>query len=66
MMKINRIKNNILTLESESGILLVSYDTPVAYQDKASGKFYRTSKNWSNTTTKHINWFVKTEAEKEA
>lgn len=58
MFKINRIKTNLTTLEDDTGILLISYETPVAYQDRATGKFYKTDKFWSKTTSKHIAQFI--------
>lgn len=33
---------------------LISYLTPVAYLDKATGTYYRTKKQWSPTTNDHI------------
>jgi hypothetical protein len=54
-MKLNPIASNMteITLNDGSRILF-SYQTPVAHY-KPSAFLYRTSKKWSNTTTRHIN-----------
>ena len=42
--------------------VLFSYSTPVSAQ--VNGKYYRTNKFWSKTTSKHINkWLNNEEAE---
>lgn len=39
--------------------ILFSYRTPVAYRNTESGKWYKTSKFWSRTTTRHINKWLR-------
>ena len=39
-------------------IILVSYETPVAYIDAATSTAYKTKKWHSATTTRHINKFL--------
>jgi hypothetical protein len=36
-------------------VIFVSYQTPVAYYDRTLDKTFKTSKKWSNTTTRHLN-----------
>jgi hypothetical protein len=50
---IDKIGSNMSQLNLQGNRILISYKTPVAYQDK-SGKFFKTDKKWSNTTSKHI------------
>lgn len=57
-MNLKKVKANLTELKLNDKIILVSYETPVAYQDRATGVFYRTSKFWSSTTSRHINGFV--------
>jgi hypothetical protein len=58
-MKLTPIKANMNEVEIGTKKVLFSYKTPVAYLDIETGKFHRTSKKWSQTTTKHINqWYV--------
>lgn len=40
-------------------VFLISYLTPVAFQDKVLGHFFKTSKQWSQTTTGHIREFAR-------
>lgn len=54
-MRINPIGSNMTELTTDTHIVLFSYSTPVAYEDKGTSKCYRTSKKWSRTTSKHIN-----------
>lgn len=55
-MKLNPIGSNMTEVETEKGLVLFSYKTPVAAV--VNGQPYKTSKRWSNTTTRHINkWF---------
>jgi hypothetical protein len=58
-MKLRPIKANMNEIELLDGkTVLFSYSTPVAYYD-TSGGFYRTSKKWSATTSRHINQWLK-------
>ncbi len=53
-------------IETSHHFILVSYTTPVAIIEKATGKAYRTKRHWSVTTTRHINsWSRPTSFEKE-
>jgi hypothetical protein len=57
-MNLNPIKQNMTEIETDKYFVLFSYKTPVAYINRSTGKAYRTEKNWSKTTTKHVNyWF---------
>ena len=53
-MKLNPIGSNMTEVEIGNKVVLFSYKTPVAYRDEKGG-FYRTSKHWSVTTSRHIN-----------
>ena len=63
-MNLTPIKANMTELELTNGILILfSYKTPVALVEP-DGYFYRTSKFWSRTTSRHINqWFKQWDAE---
>ena len=57
-MKVTRIgKQNAHILEGNGYRVLQSYNTIVALQ-APSGKYYKTDRYWSVTTSKHINKFV--------
>lgn len=57
-MKVKRIGNtSATTINIGDWQVLFSYSTPVAAYENGVG-FYRTSKKWSTTTTKHINRFL--------
>jgi hypothetical protein len=58
-MKLNRINNTAATeIELPNGnTVLFSYSTPVACHIPGQG-FYRTTKQWSRTTSKHINQWI--------
>ena len=49
--------SNQTILEGKGCRVLYSYETPVALE-APNGKYYRTDKKWSVTTSKHINQFV--------
>lgn len=54
-MKLNPIKANMTELEFTNGLrVLFSYKTPVAICN-TSGEYMKTSKKWSQTTSRHIN-----------
>ena len=57
--KLKKIGSNMSTLlMTEGTVILFSYETPVAAL-LPSGRYVKTSKKWSATTTKHINkWLV--------
>jgi len=62
-MTLNPIGPNCTEIETERGIVLFSYKTPVAA--KIDGKCYRTEDYHSKTTSKHINaWLGGRDAEK--
>lgn len=52
-MKLVPIGSNMTILSSGNNTILYSYSTPVAAC--LNGKYYRTSKHWSMTTSRHIN-----------
>ena len=62
-MKLNNLGNNQAELSINSvGTVLFSYNTPVAVRTPEG--IFKTSKKWSNTTSKHINtWLDGAEAE---
>lgn len=55
-MKVENIGSNMTEVKTKKGTILVSYSTPVAA--RINGKYYRTSKKWSSTTSKHINQWL--------
>lgn len=58
-MKIKSIKANQTQVEFNDGtIVFVSYETPVAAFIPRQG-IIRTCKQWSQTTTKHINQWIR-------
>jgi hypothetical protein len=63
MLELRPLGSNVTEIETDEAIVLFSYSTPVAYQDKATGAFYRTSERYSVTTSRHINkWLEGAEA----
>jgi uncharacterized protein YdhG (YjbR/CyaY superfamily) len=59
-MEIRRIKlgDNITEIDYNKGRILISYKTPVDYYDYDKTQYFKTSKFWSRTTSKHINKWV--------
>lgn len=57
--EINKSNQNARVIETGTKTILFSYQTLVAYYDKKDGNLYRTSKRWSNTTSKHISNFIR-------
>jgi len=53
-MKVRNIGSNLTEVETSEFLILVSYQTPVAFQDKKTGEFFKTDKKWSVTTSKQI------------
>ncbi len=61
-MKLRNLGSNQTEIEMNGATVLFSYKTPVAANK--DGKFYRTEKAWSVTTSKHINkWLAGAHAE---
>lgn len=66
-----RIKgSNQTELETASHCILFSYETPVAFTVKSTGRWFRSAcqsdgSKWSRTTVKHINAWVPTEEKPE-
>ena len=59
-MKIKNIASNMTLVNFNDGDeILISYKTPVA--GRIGGKLVRTNKHWSQTTSKHINKYFRTE-----
>lgn len=54
-LELNPIGSNQNEVIIGSKTILFSYKTPVAYYDAETGSFYKTSKKWSSTTSKHVN-----------
>lgn len=50
-----KLRGQSYEAESADYFFLISYVTPVAVLEKATGKAYRTEKHWSNTTSTHLN-----------
>ena len=55
-MKLKPIGNNQTELDTGKAVILFSYETPVAVY--SHGKYYRTDKYFSPTTSKHINKWI--------
>ena len=62
-MNLKQLGSNKTELEIKGARVLFSYSTPVACE--SVGKLYRTSKRWSNTTTRHINSWLEGNAAEE-
>lgn len=61
-MTLRVIGSNQTEVSTDSARILFSYNTPVAA--RVDGQYYRTSKAWSSTTSKHINkWLAGAHAE---
>ena len=60
-MKLNPIASNMTEVEVGNKKVLFSYKTPVAYVSYEDEKccFFRTSKYWSATTSRHINKWLR-------
>ena len=54
-MKLKPIRANMTELDLGRFVVLFSYKTPVACLEAKTGEACKTSKTWSNTTTRHIN-----------
>jgi len=61
-MELKPIKSNCTELKLNDYVVLFSYETPVAYYDRKTDKYYKTSTKWSRTTSKHINEWLKDRA----
>ena len=63
MLKINSIDKNQTEVKTDAMTIFFSYNTPVACFIPGQG-YFKTSKNWSNTTNRHVNkWLDGIEAE---
>ena len=58
-MKIKNTGSNTTEVHLQGLILLISYETPVAWYDDTCNVCWVTEKKWSRTTSRHINKFVK-------
>ena len=56
-MKILSNERNVMIMEADNKIVLISYRTCVACIDQHTGKKLNTSTRWSVTTSRHINSF---------
>ena len=56
-MKLTPIRANMTEVELGDKTILFSYQTPVAYHEAGIG-YAKTSKRWSNTTSRHINQWL--------
>jgi len=61
-MNLKPIKQNMTEVNVGTKSILFSYKTPVACFDYSEGAghgvYYKTSKKWSRTTTRHINQWI--------
>lgn len=57
-MRVKNIGSNKTEVETDKFRILVSYETPVAFEDKNTGDVFRTAKKWSVTTSKQINQWL--------
>ena len=55
MLKLKPIASNMTEVETDRATVLFSYQTPVACCMTDGSGFFRTSKRWSVTTSRHIN-----------
>ena len=56
-MNLKLLKKNLTEIDIDNKRVLFSYRTPVAYYE--NGKFYKTTRYWSKTTSRHINSWQK-------
>lgn len=56
--------NRAITIETDDEIYLQSYDTLMLKKEKKTGKVYKLSDFYSQTTMKHINEFLGTHMKK--
>lgn len=62
-MNLKQIGSNLTEATTKGERILFSYETPVAYQSLKTGIYFKTTKKWSKTTSKHINaWLNGAEA----
>lgn len=55
-MNLTPLRANMTELQLNNGdLILFSYRTPVAAYIESEGKWYKTEKKWSVTTSRHIN-----------
>ena len=52
-LSLHKLGNNETEITTNGAVVLFSYDTPVAAC--IDGEYFKTSKKWSMTTSKHIN-----------
>jgi hypothetical protein len=57
-MKLRVLGSNQTEVETKGFTVLFSYNTPVACCDNSGKGFFKTSKKWSKTTSKHINLWL--------
>ena len=57
-LSVKPVASNMTLVDTDRHIVLFSYSTPVASFDKGNYQFYKTSKKWSKTTTRHINKWI--------
>lgn len=57
-MKLNPIGSNQVEVVIGNKTVLFSYKTPVAYYDGEMARFFKTSKKWSTTTSKHVSQWL--------
>ena len=65
-MNLKPLGSNQTEVETEKATILFSYRTPVAACMKDGSGFFKTSKKWSVTTSRHINQWLEGAKAKEA
>lgn len=54
-MKLHPLGSNQTQITTDDWVILFSYQTPVAAQNRHNGQQIATRKKWSRTTSRHIN-----------
>ena len=60
-MIVRNIKANVTEVDTQEYTILISYSTPVAARQRDTGDEYVTETRWSNTTTRHIRKWCRTD-----
>lgn len=53
-MNLTKIGSNTMQIQFGAKIIFISYETPVAYLDMQTGEYFKTTRVFSPTTTRHI------------
>lgn len=64
-MNLKPLAANQTELSLDKIVVFFSYQTPVAFYEKSTGKYFQTAKFWSKTTSRHVSkWLQSSEAER--